>query len=268
MVGASRGTATSGRSGSRPTARAGWSRNKVSGSRMGHRGPGRLLEPTSAGHERRDPFGPGTTAMHQPDHSSHPSGLPPGERGTRALPSSIPSPASGRPDSAASSPSTPTASSTHGGWCTEESSSMITAVFPRPGPLRAAWAEWKKSPISPRNEVSCGPPPEGDRRPTGGPCRTPLKIYRELRRRPIDDGRREDVLAASYLEVWWLAGRHTDPFDIVEWIVGIARRRLPDACLGPDSPTAPVKTGGPVPGYASQELAAMLHRTVDIPEPG
>ncbi|WP_433790778.1 hypothetical protein [Actinoplanes sp. CA-252034] len=86
---------------------------------------------------------------------------------------------------------------------------------------------------------------------------------------PIDGDRRDDVLAASYLEVWWLAGCRTEPgLDVVEWIIGIARRRIGDTRLGPTSPVEPVEAAGRTPGYALRELAALLCRPVGTLEPG
>lgn len=45
---------------------------------------------------------------------------------------------------------------------------------------------------------------------------------------PGDEGQ-DEVLAASYLEVWWLAGcRIPDDGGVTDWIIGIARRRAAD----------------------------------------
>jgi hypothetical protein len=75
-----------------------------------------------------------------------------------------------------------------------------------------------------------------------------------------DAGQRDEVIAASYLEVWWLAGCHTGhDLDAVEWITGIARRRIVDAGIG----GRPSSGGGTSPGYARLELAALLRRPAD-----
>lgn len=64
-----------------------------------------------------------------------------------------------------------------------------------------------------------------------------------------------EILAASYLEVWWLAGCHTEPgADAVAWITGIVRRRAAEAAaVGP----------GPQSGHAQRELAALLRRPAE-----
>ncbi|MEU8659406.1 hypothetical protein [Actinoplanes philippinensis] len=78
---------------------------------------------------------------------------------------------------------------------------------------------------------------------------------------PIDEGQRVELLAATYLEVWWLAGCHTESgLDVVEWIIDIARRRIADAPVSPGSSGETRDPGTARPGYASLELAALLRR--------
>jgi hypothetical protein len=80
--------------------------------------------------------------------------------------------------------------------------------------------------------------------------------------------RADEVFAASYVEVWWLAGCHAaPPVDILRWITSIVRRRLADA--QPPQPRA-TNAGWPPgaipasrPSYAELELAALLGRPID-----
>ena len=68
-------------------------------------------------------------------------------------------------------------------------------------------------------------------------------------------GRAGEVLAASYVEVWWLAGCHCSPdVDVTGWITGIVRRRVAELPAW----------GGPRPSYAELEFAAILRRPVDL----
>jgi hypothetical protein len=72
---------------------------------------------------------------------------------------------------------------------------------------------------------------------------------------PPGAGQWDEILAATYLEVWWLAGCHTGrDLDAVEWITGIARRRIAEVRIG---------AGHSPSGYARLELAALLRRPVD-----
>jgi hypothetical protein len=75
------------------------------------------------------------------------------------------------------------------------------------------------------------------------------------------------VFAATYVEVWWLAGSHTDPeVDVIAWIDRIVDRRSAEA--GPD-PVAPSKEPGSVDAAdpqhlrAALELSSLLGRPVD-----
>lgn len=76
--------------------------------------------------------------------------------------------------------------------------------------------------------------------------------------------RANEILAATYLEVWWLAGcRRAAEADVTGWITGIARRRIAEASR------RSARTGGRTAGedlrptYAELEIAALLRRPVD-----
>lgn len=86
---------------------------------------------------------------------------------------------------------------------------------------------------------------------TSGPVRAVLATL------AVDAGQVAEILAASYVEVWWLAGCHTEPgVDAVGWITGIARRRAAEAGNAP-AQASPY-------GYARLELAALLRHPVGI----
>jgi hypothetical protein len=74
---------------------------------------------------------------------------------------------------------------------------------------------------------------------------------------------RDEILAATYLEVWWLAGCHIQPdIDATNWIAGIARRRAAETHADP------VPDGeGPRTGYAQLEFATLLRRPAGAPRP-
>lgn len=77
--------------------------------------------------------------------------------------------------------------------------------------------------------------------------------------------RADAVFAASYLEVWWLAGCHTaPPVDVLGWITRIVRRRTADAwaASGHDAGERPSAILAASPSYAELELAALLGRPV------
>jgi RNA polymerase sigma-70 factor, ECF subfamily len=77
------------------------------------------------------------------------------------------------------------------------------------------------------------------------------------------------VFAATYIEVWWLAGCHNGPdTDVIGWINHIAQRRGTEA--RPDSASAPTSsaptTGGAVEAQSSRSLAdlsSLLGRPVN-----
>ena len=73
-----------------------------------------------------------------------------------------------------------------------------------------------------------------------------------------------EIFAASYVEVWWLAGcRPTPEVDVPTWITGIVRRRIAEARRGIAPRGSPAVLPGPRPTYAELELAALLRRPVD-----
>jgi DNA-directed RNA polymerase specialized sigma24 family protein len=81
------------------------------------------------------------------------------------------------------------------------------------------------------------------------------RIHAEVR----DPQQAVAVLAATYVEVWWLAGcRPGREDDVATWIDQIARRRLRDG-----TPRINSRRYGPVLGYAVLELADLLGRPAD-----
>ena len=73
-----------------------------------------------------------------------------------------------------------------------------------------------------------------------------------------------EIFAASYIEVWWLAGCHgAAERDITAWIIGIVRRRIAEGCRGTHRRDGPSVPEGPRPSYAELEIAALLRRPVD-----
>jgi hypothetical protein len=77
------------------------------------------------------------------------------------------------------------------------------------------------------------------------------------------------VFAATYVEVWWLAGCHTGPdVDVIAWIDRIVERRSAEAGPDPDPP-APSEEPGPADAAdpqhlrAALELSSLLGRPVD-----
>ncbi|MEU4222202.1 hypothetical protein [Actinoplanes sp. NPDC026623] len=90
--------------------------------------------------------------------------------------------------------------------------------------------------------------------------RTAGAIGAELTARLADPEQRVPILAATYVEVWWLAGcRSGAESDVTQWIRRILDRRIVDAR----------RTMGrhverePQPGRAELELAGLLGRPVD-----
>ena len=85
--------------------------------------------------------------------------------------------------------------------------------------------------------------------------RTSQVVRDELVALPPGSGRRNAVFAATFLEVWWLAGCRPDPrLAVRDWILGIVRRRIADAGAGAAS--APGRAAEP--SYAELELVALL----------
>jgi hypothetical protein len=91
--------------------------------------------------------------------------------------------------------------------------------------------------------------------------RTSDAIRAELSVDPAFPARASELLAATYLEVWWLAGcRPTRGAEVTAWIIGIARRRIAEASRGSAQRTT---TEGPRPSYAELEIATLLRRPID-----
>ena len=93
-------------------------------------------------------------------------------------------------------------------------------------------------------------------------------VWAELAVRLPDADRAATVFAATFVEVWWLAGCHSGPeLDAAEWIRRILHRRIADA--GPvgwrQSRTPPPASEAAAdlrPSCAELELAALLGRPV------
>ena len=78
-----------------------------------------------------------------------------------------------------------------------------------------------------------------------------------------DDARFGQVLASTYVEVWWLAGCHRAPgIDATDWLTGIVRRRIDDALRGTTRQGMDPAAQGPRPSYSELEMAALLRRPV------
>ncbi|BBH65281.1 hypothetical protein ACTI_19660 [Actinoplanes sp. OR16] len=93
--------------------------------------------------------------------------------------------------------------------------------------------------------------------------RTSVAVGAVLAELLSDSEWRDEILAATYLEVWWLAGCHVQPdIDAMSWIVGIARRR---AAVNHSDPVPDGE--GPQTGYAQREFAALLHPPTGVPRP-
>jgi hypothetical protein len=89
----------------------------------------------------------------------------------------------------------------------------------------------------------------------------------ELTSRLPDAERAVVVFAATYVEVWWLAGCHSgSEIDVMEWLRRILQRRIADV-YGDASRLPPSMTSDPGadrwPSYAASELAALLGRPVE-----
>lgn len=95
-------------------------------------------------------------------------------------------------------------------------------------------------------------------------ARTSESARAELAEHLPGAGRAGEVLAASYLEVWWLAGCHRAPdVGVADWIIGIVRRRIADTCrMSPCHGELPA-VDDPRPSYAELEFAALLRRPVN-----
>jgi hypothetical protein len=86
----------------------------------------------------------------------------------------------------------------------------------------------------------------------------------ELAAHVPETSQRGEIFAASYVEVWWLAGcHHTPEVDATAWIAGIVRRRIEEAARGMSRHGTHAASEGPRPSHAELEIAALLGRPVD-----
>ena len=98
--------------------------------------------------------------------------------------------------------------------------------------------------------------------------RTAGVVRAELASRLPDPARAAAVFAATYVEVWWLAGCHSGPeFDAEKWIRRILDRRIadvdPNTRLWSRTPPTPADLAVVLrPSCAELELAALLRRPV------
>lgn len=84
----------------------------------------------------------------------------------------------------------------------------------------------------------------------------------ELASRLPDEEQAIVVFAATYVEVWWLAGCHDgSEIDAVEWIRQILNRRIADVSVR--AGRASVPAGNPWPSYVEDELESLLGRPVE-----
>ncbi|WP_250009785.1 hypothetical protein [Actinoplanes sp. M2I2] len=78
-----------------------------------------------------------------------------------------------------------------------------------------------------------------------------------------DDIRSGQILASSYVEVWWLSGCHRAPeAEATSWITGIVRRRVAEARREMAQPDLDAAVPGLRPSYSELEMAALLRRPV------
>lgn len=90
--------------------------------------------------------------------------------------------------------------------------------------------------------------------------RTAKKLAADLAARLAEPRPRTVILAATYVEVWWLAGCRSDAdADVAQWISRILERRIADSCR--------VSTDrahhDPEHSRAEHELAGLLDRPID-----
>jgi hypothetical protein len=94
--------------------------------------------------------------------------------------------------------------------------------------------------------------------------RTADRVRDRLRAWPDEPDWVATVFAATYVEVWWLAGCHSGPdVDVVAWIDHIVERRIAEDRRPPFPEGAPE----PRPRYVVLELAELLGRSVDTLRP-
>ncbi|MFD1364356.1 hypothetical protein [Actinoplanes sichuanensis] len=90
--------------------------------------------------------------------------------------------------------------------------------------------------------------------------RTAEILAADLTARLTEPRQRTAILAATYVEVWWLAGRRSDAdADVKQWIGRILERRIADSCR------VPTGRAHHEPGHsrAEHELADLLDRPID-----
>jgi hypothetical protein len=94
--------------------------------------------------------------------------------------------------------------------------------------------------------------------------RTSEAVHTELTVELPGAARTGEIFAASYVEVWWLAGCHrTVEADVTGWIISIVRRRIAEASRETPRPGVRTLVEGLRPSYAELEVAALLSRPVD-----
>ena len=95
--------------------------------------------------------------------------------------------------------------------------------------------------------------------------RTSATARAELASLP-DNAQSGRILAASYVEVWWLAGCHRAPeADATIWVTGIVRRRVEEALRSTRPGVDPPLTD-PISSYSELEIATLLRRPLgDLP---
>ena len=106
----------------------------------------------------------------------------------------------------------------------------------------------------------------GDRTALAVLCdRTAAAVGADLTARVPAAEQRVPILAATYVEVWWLArcGAGAHP-DVTHWLGRIVGRRVADAHRAAGPPVLPE----PRPCCAERELAGLLNRQVDRLWPG
>jgi DNA-directed RNA polymerase specialized sigma24 family protein len=90
--------------------------------------------------------------------------------------------------------------------------------------------------------------------------RTAKNLAAGLEARLEEPRQRTAILAATYVEVWWLAGCRSDTdADVAQWIGRILERRIADSCR------VPTDQAHHEPGRsrAEHELADLLGRPID-----
>ncbi|MEU8241095.1 hypothetical protein AB0C07_22860 [Actinoplanes missouriensis] len=90
--------------------------------------------------------------------------------------------------------------------------------------------------------------------------RTAKILAADLTARLREPRQRTAILAATYVEVWWLAGCRSDAdADLAQWISRILERRIADSCRVPTDQAH----HQPRHSRAEHELAGLLDRPID-----